>query len=125
CGPPSAAPGPGGSRTSPRRWTGRWPGRAVQGSTGESGSTASTSTVKSHETTPTDPDPLAQAIRAARADRALLTDLQGLYRQVDAEVGSLAIPCGACGACCAFEAFGHRLYVSTAELALLTLEPPP
>ncbi len=47
-----------------------------------------------------------------------------LYRDVDAELAGSGQTCTACGRCCDFAAFGHRLYVSTIELALLIHATP-
>jgi hypothetical protein len=52
------------------------------------------------------------------AVRALLGEMKGLYRRLDTRLAGLGTEagCAACGACCDFEAFGHRLYVTTPEL---------
>ena len=62
---------------------------------------------------------LAQAVRQCRQDRLLLRRLREIYRQVDAAVAELPATCLGGGACCKFDLAGHRLYVSTGELALL------
>ena len=50
--------------------------------------------------------------------RALLADVEAIYRRLDAELTQhqAAGECRACGVCCDFEAFGHRLYLTTPEL---------
>ncbi len=69
--------------------------------------------------------PIVAAVHAARACPELLAALAELYAQLDAELATAAPQCRMCGKCCDFQAFGHRLYVSTAELALLTGQPTP
>jgi hypothetical protein len=50
--------------------------------------------------------------------------LTGLYRRVDRQLDALGLTCLGGGTCCRFELAGHRLYVSTLELALLTARSP-
>jgi Fe-S-cluster containining protein len=62
---------------------------------------------------------LEQAVRAAQkpdvlASLALILDGASASGQ-----------CRACGECCRFERFDHRLYVTPAELAWLLAVPPP
>ncbi len=68
-------------------------------------------------------EPLAVAVAAARGSPALLAALRALYVRADAEAERLGAPCRACGDCCDFHRAGHRLYVSTGELALLLAAP--
>ncbi|MFW6146287.1 MAG: hypothetical protein ACOC7R_03030, partial [Planctomycetota bacterium] len=70
-------------------------------------------------------DPLVAAVRAARAATEALAALRELYDDVDAALATMNQSCRACGRCCDFDAYGHRLYVTTLELALLTADPPP
>ena len=65
-------------------------------------------------------DGLAQAVQLARRTPALLAELEGLYRELDERLAGRPGQCRGCGQCCDFAAYGHRLYVSSAELALLT-----
>ena len=49
----------------------------------------------------------------------LLEDIEKLYQQLEVQIAGLnesGQPCRACGACCDFESFGHRLYLTTPEL---------
>lgn len=50
--------------------------------------------------------------------RALLTEMETLYHDLDAKLANVNNPadCTACGKCCDFEAFGHKLYLTTPEL---------
>lgn len=68
---------------------------------------------------------LAHAVGLARARPAMLRELAGLYHQADAELAGAGQPCRRCGRCCNFAHYGHRLYVTTAELALLMRSAPP
>jgi Fe-S-cluster containining protein len=45
-----------------------------------------------------------------------------LYAELQAEIDSRRPICQVSGRCCRFEEFGHRLYVTTAELATFTAE---
>lgn len=49
--------------------------------------------------------------------RTLLAQMETLYQTLEAKLADLAPPddCSACGRCCDFEAFGHRLYLTTPE----------
>lgn len=46
-----------------------------------------------------------------------LDALQHLYAQLDADIAARKPICNTSGRCCNFEVWGHRLYVSTLELA--------
>ena len=69
--------------------------------------------------------PLAEAVRQCRANAGFLASLTRLYAQTDAELAGTGVVCMAGGACCKFDLTEHRLYVSTGELALLSIVPPP
>lgn len=47
---------------------------------------------------------------------ALISDVEAIYRRLQAQLDESHL-CSACGQCCDFEAFGHRLYLTTPELA--------
>ena len=49
----------------------------------------------------------------------LLEEIKQLYNWIDAEVASTG-DCKACGDCCDFEKFGHRLYITSVELVYFT-----
>ena len=49
----------------------------------------------------------------------LFKEIEQLYNWIDAEVAGTG-DCKACGDCCDFEKFGHRLYVTSVELAYFT-----
>ena len=46
----------------------------------------------------------------------IIQQVQQIYDWVDQQVAQLDQSCNACGKCCDFESFGHRLYVTTPEL---------
>ena len=50
-----------------------------------------------------------------------------IYRDLQSAIDARRPICTTSGRCCRFEQFGHRLYVTTAELAVFTsaLTPPP
>src|SRR5688572_28172809 len=67
-------------------------------------------------------DDLAQNVRTAAARpevRALVTEL---YAAVHREIDARRPRCDLSGRCCRFEEFGHRLYVTTMELAAFAHE---
>lgn len=68
---------------------------------------------------------LRQAVGRCREDVGFLDALRGVYRSVDEAVNRRGALCLGGGACCRFDLMGHRLMLSTGELALLTLRPPP
>ena len=74
------------------------------------------------KTAPT--DLLAAAVKAAGQGQ-LLDELAGLYARLEGELAANPVRCNRCGRCCDFAAFGHRLYVTPIELALLVKEPAP
>ncbi len=76
---------------------------------------------------------LVQAARAASANDALLAGVRAVYRYLEAALcGGRSRPvcgrtdrrvitppaCRQCSRCCRFDAYGHNLFVSTAEMAL-------
>lgn len=68
---------------------------------------------------------LAGAVGQCQAAAAFLSALRGLYRRLDAVVARRRAVCLGGGACCKFDLAGHRLYLSTGELALLAVHAPP
>jgi hypothetical protein len=65
---------------------------------------------------------LIRGVAATLAEPAALEHAREMLAAAEADVGLLAPHCRACGRCCDFDAAGHRLYVSTAELALLVAD---
>jgi Fe-S-cluster containining protein len=50
--------------------------------------------------------------------------LQALYAELDAEIARLGPACALSGRCCRFEEYGHTLFLSAPEAALLVAEAP-
>ena len=67
----------------------------------------------------------SEAVRRCRQDAEFLAALEDIYRRLDAAVAARGVVCRADGACCKFDAFDHKLYLSTGELALPPPSPPP
>ncbi len=58
-------------------------------------------------------------IQMVKDRSTLLKKVQSLYKEVEQKIAkaeNLAGMCKACGKCCDFESFGHKLYVSSPEL---------
>ncbi|QDV38123.1 hypothetical protein [Tautonia plasticadhaerens] len=51
--------------------------------------------------------------------------LRTLYRELDARVAEHGPTCVVSGRCCRFEEYGHTLFLSAAEAALLVADAPP
>ena len=53
----------------------------------------------------------------SRVDQMILLEVVGIYEWLDREILQAATnaACRQCGRCCDFEAFGHRLFVTTPE----------
>ncbi|MCL2701047.1 MAG: hypothetical protein FWE88_05070 [Phycisphaerae bacterium] len=62
-------------------------------------------------------DDLSAAVAAC--DAGVLEDLAAIFRDVDEQIRRTEAVCLGGGCCCRFALAGHRLYVTTAELALL------
>jgi len=57
------------------------------------------------------------AVRRCAADPAFLKSMASLYRELDAAIAAHSPVCRNRGDCCRFEQFGHRLFVTAAEVA--------
>jgi Fe-S-cluster containining protein len=62
-------------------------------------------------------DELVRSVLRFADDDALAERMQAFYADVDARVTDLGSTCQNRGDCCRFDAYGHRLYVTTVELA--------
>jgi len=70
--------------------------------------------------TPHDTDqhrPLRDAVHAAAAIPAVRQAVETIYAELATQIDARRPRCVASGRCCRFEEYGHRLYVTTAELA--------
>lgn len=76
-------------------------------------------------TTRETPPGLAAALAAAAEAPEFLAAIRRLYAQADAFTAAARLVCLGGGLCCKFDIAGHRLYLSTGELAILTKTPPP
>ncbi len=65
-----------------------------------------------------DDDLLKKAVEAARGRGEVREVVEGIYREVAEAVSERKPRCEASGRCCRFEEYGHRLYVTTMELAV-------
>ncbi len=57
------------------------------------------------------------SIQQASTNQALLAELDAFFGQLDQRIADHQPVCRNRGACCKFDAFGHKLYVTTLELA--------
>ena len=62
-------------------------------------------------------DDFAELVRAAGRRPEVSDAVHALYDELDAEIAAARPVCIASGRCCHFEEYGHRLYVTTIELA--------
>lgn len=60
---------------------------------------------------------LKRAIADAAASARIIDATTGLYSEADQRIRQIAPICELSGRCCRFDDYGHRLYVTTAELA--------
>lgn len=68
---------------------------------------------------------VSDAVATCARDGDFIASLLGVYERVDTAIATRDAACMGGGACCKFDAFGHRLYISAGELAVLTESPPP
>jgi hypothetical protein len=68
---------------------------------------------------------LADVVSCDAGDVELIASVQSIYADFERERASRQPKCDASGRCCRFEAYGHRLFVSTAELAAFVASRPP
>lgn len=67
---------------------------------------------------------LRTAVNTAAAQPALVAAVRSLYDDFEEARGLRQPRCDASGECCRFEAHGHRLFVTGAELAAFLTAPP-
>lgn len=78
----------------------------------------------------TDTDLPVDALRAAARRSDVVDAMQAFYAELDARIAAESPVCWNKGACCRFDSYGHRLYVTTLEAAYYiacgeTAEIPP
>ena len=64
----------------------------------------------------------AHAVEAAAGSAAVVAGVRAIYDAFEAERATRGPRCDQSGKCCRFEAYGHRLFVSTAEVAAFRAE---
>ena len=50
------------------------------------------------------------------SQQPILQDIQQVYDWLNEQIAALNPSCKICGACCDFDGYGHRLYVTTPEI---------
>jgi Fe-S-cluster containining protein len=73
---------------------------------------------------PREPD-LADTVARCSADASMMERLGRIYESADRAVARTKAVCLGGGACCRFDLFAHRLYLTPAELAMLVSHPAP
>ena len=73
---------------------------------------------------PTDDRDLAQAVMQCAQDSSFLQAILDVYEDLDRAGGGNEMLCMGGGACCRFDLFDHRLYVTLGELAVLRRAQP-
>lgn len=63
-------------------------------------------------------------VLAAAGREEVVSAVRGVYERVQKQIDLRRPLCVASGRCCRFEAFGHRLFVTTIELAAFVRELP-
>ncbi len=69
--------------------------------------------------------PLVDAVQKASRRSDALSSVDELYRAVQLQIDQRRPLCVISGRCCRFDEFGHRLYVTTLELAHFVHHLPP
>lgn len=69
-------------------------------------------------------DALAEAVRRAAGRAEVREAVLGAYAEVQREIERRRPVCVVSGRCCRFEEYGHRLFVTTAELAAFAHDLP-
>lgn len=67
---------------------------------------------------------LSTAVAVAKGQPAALAAVAALYAAIQAEIDARKPVCVISGRCCHFEKYGHRLYVTTIELAAFMAQLP-
>src|SRR5581483_5611407 len=64
-----------------------------------------------------DPSELFSSVYQAAGRQEVRSAIESIYKELQSEIEARKTVCNTSGRCCRFEEFGHRLYVTTAELA--------
>lgn len=65
---------------------------------------------------------VVRALQDAMATVGLRKAVGGIYHDIEEQLQRIRPACAMSGQCCKFEQYGHRLFVTTAELAVFVLE---
>lgn len=65
---------------------------------------------------------IGEVVRIAAGREDLCNAVAGIYRDIERELAIISPICQMSGRCCHFEEYGHRLFVTTAELGLFVHE---
>jgi Fe-S-cluster containining protein len=57
-----------------------------------------------------------KAEKEPRTEQAIIEAVERIYSSLETELLQTPGKCKACGKCCDFESFGHKLYITTPEL---------
>ena len=68
---------------------------------------------------------LAAAVAGCRSSPDMMAELHRIYARADGDIAGIGASCMGGGSCCKFDIYGHRLYLTPAELAMLIAIPPP
>jgi Fe-S-cluster containining protein len=67
----------------------------------------------------------AESVRYASTLPEVHTAIRALYQSLQSQIDIRRPLCQTSGRCCRFDEFGHRLYVTTAEMATFLQDIPP
>jgi Fe-S-cluster containining protein len=70
------------------------------------------------------PDDFAAVVREAAGRTDIVAAMEGFYAELDGEIAAQRSVCVNRGACCRFDEYGHRLYVTTLEAAFFVAHCP-
>src|SRR5690349_21465625 len=65
-----------------------------------------------------------QAVKLAARQPKVIEAMEALYRELDNEIAAQAPTCWNKGECCRFGEYGHRLFVTTLEMAYYLATKP-
>ena len=60
-----------------------------------------------------------------KTDQPLIPAVANIYTWIDSQIAASGQACSACGNCCDFDTFDHRLFVTTPELVYFTSAMAP
>ena len=60
-----------------------------------------------------------------KTEDAIVADVADIYAWIDSRIAGSDNACSACGECCDFDSYDHRLFVTSPELIYFTLQMAP